>query len=124
VAQQQERRSDSYAIPRSAIRFIASLAIVFIGSVSGLIYTLDNQIVRALERIRFLEEFGPIAGDRFTKEQGDKLDTRITSLEARQAHHERIGAHDLAEYRLQRIDNRCVSLEKRLSALEERKHVH
>jgi hypothetical protein len=55
MAAQQERRSDTWAIPKPAIAITASVFVLFVGGVSATFYSLIELSVRADERITVLE---------------------------------------------------------------------
>ena len=83
---QQERRSDTVALPRSTFKaatWLASLAFTgvayFVWNSGTAVHDVDAELTVLELRVATLEDFAK-AGGRFTKSDGDKLDRRIDRI--------------------------------------------
>jgi len=81
-------RRDSVAIPRPAFSFAAALAILVLGGVGGVLWSVTTASISLEQRVAQLENFSSV-GARFTKQDGDRLREELAALRAwRQAHTE------------------------------------
>lgn len=117
---QQERRSDTVAIPRSTFKaasWVASLAFTgvayFVWNSGSAVHDVDAELNILELRVDTLEGFAR-AGGRFTEADGQKLETRVDKMAEKLERHiknieEKIDGHkDLQAHREQTQLNREI----------------
>jgi len=115
---QQERRSDTVALPRSTFKaatWLASLAFTgvayFVWNSGTAVHDVDAELTVLELRISTLEDFAK-AGGRFTKSDGDKLDRRIDRIADEVSKHNGESAHREQQQLNREIFWRLEKLEK------------
>jgi hypothetical protein len=115
---QQERRGDTYAIPKFAARAITSVVILGLVSFSGAVFQFSRDFAVYKQRVDFLWDFGPQRGERNTKADGDKRDERINEM---------IEEMHLAQIEFTKMQTKLLEYEKeinrRLGIVERRSYV-
>ena len=107
----EERRADTVAVSRKAFQFWTALATAAFMGASGAIYSINNDVVRLSENIKFLNSFGPGTGKRFTADDGDAVKEDLAELKrwvlemqkSVSAHHAK-GEHPFADRRLNELE--------------------
>ena len=115
---QQERRSDTVALPRSTFKaatWLASLAFTgvayFVWDSGTAVHDVDAEMTVLELRVKTLEDFAR-AGGRFTKSDGDKLDRRIDRVMDEVSKHNGESAHREQQQLNREIFWRLEKLEK------------
>ena len=122
---QEERRGDTVAVSRKAFAFgsaVASSAVVLVGvALFGLALTSE----RHTQQIEQLIKFGPERGERWTKsdakEQGNGfreelliLRQQVRDLHSEISNHNSKAAHDVANNRMQSVDQSIINIRQEL----------
>ena len=107
----EERRIDTVAVSRKALQFISTLAVAACVGISGALYGINNSVVRLTEQVKYLSQFGPGTGKRFTWDDGQevKADMKLLrqEIQAQRADvnsHKNQGAHNVADSRIRRLE--------------------
>ena len=114
MAPQPERRADTVAIPRPAFRIIAAVVATVLGTGAVGIFKFAGEFGALKEVVNANKEFR-LQGGRYTERRGSAVEKRVMELEAAQWQHERKSAHDLAEYRISDVLERCKKVEALVS---------
>ena len=91
---------------------MAILTALTIGT-GSVLWTFVSDHIRLAERVAFLERFGPGTGNRFTAEDGKRMEARIHVIEVAKADHD-ARANNL----IGRWEQTFLSIDKRLDAVE------
>lgn len=110
MAPQPERRGNTVAIPKPAFAIGAAVASTLIaGGAVGLLSVAGDFAVLK-EQVKINTDFR-LQGNRYTERRGSAVEVRVSQLEQSMRKHERKPAHDLAEYRIKDMQDRCKRVE-------------
>lgn len=113
MAPERRANSDTVAIPRQAITFLAALAALLLGGVGSVLWSVTSASISVDQRLSHIEaEINK--GDRFTAAEGEAHDDRLKSLEKWRQEHTEFGydvvgrwttLHREYQRRLDRLEN-------------------
>ena len=118
MAPQPERRADTVAISRKAYTLGSGVATVVLAALAVGVFRFALDYGALIEVVEANEQFR-LQGGRFTARRGQELEDRVKALEVSHWEHERKAAHDLAEYRIRDVQERCKKIEELVDRCKE-----
>ena len=112
----EERRGNTVSISRPAASFIATISAALVTGITVVLWNLVLTVNSLTIKVENLIEYGPKAGDRFTKQDAlemrnsfnVKFDTLSNEVEA----HLKTSGHPLTEQRINQLDREVDGLAK------------
>lgn len=114
-----ERRSGAVALPGSTIKLAAALVAALIIGVTSVLWNIVLDFQRLDERVSALMEFGPRTGERFTKDDGERLGEKIDTLRRDLTNHIRQPHHAFAGQRIKALNQNVKTLNNDVRRIED-----